>query len=78
MDFDVSSVGNHEFDRATASCWRLQDGDAEFGGADFDYLAANVVKASTGKPILPPWRIKRVGGVRVGFIGVVTRTTPPS
>jgi 5'-nucleotidase len=76
MDLDLSAVGNHEFDKGYRELLRLQDGDGEFPGADFDYLAANVVKTSTGKPILRPWKIERVGGVKVGFIGVVTRTTP--
>jgi 5'-nucleotidase len=76
MDFDLSAVGNHEFDRGYRELLRLQNGDGDFRGADFGYLAANVVKESTGRPILPPYAIERVGGVRVGFIGVVTKTTP--
>ncbi len=28
------------------------------------------------RPILKPWTIRRINGVRVGFIGVVTKTTP--
>jgi 5'-nucleotidase len=39
------------------------------------FLAANVVDAA-GRPVLPPTAIRNVGGYRVGFIGVVTRTTP--
>jgi len=76
MDFDLSVVGNHEFDKGYRELLRLQNGDGDFPGADFGYLAANVVKESTGRPILPPYAIERVGGVRVGFIGVVTKTTP--
>jgi 5'-nucleotidase len=86
MGFDDSSVGNHEFDKGYRELLRLQDGgcardevcdpDNEFKGADFDYLAANVVKASTGRPILPPYEIERVAGEKIGVIGVVLKDTP--
>ena len=76
MDLDVASVGNHEFDKGYRELLRLQNGDDEFPGAQFGYLAANVVKASTGRPILPPYAIERIGGVRVGFIGVTLEETP--
>jgi 5'-nucleotidase len=39
------------------------------------FLAANVVD-SAGRPVLPATAIRTIGGVRIGFIGVVTRTTP--
>ncbi len=55
MGLDVSSVGNHEFDEGTAELLRMQQGgchpvdgcyfpDAPYEGADFQWLAANVVK----------------------------------
>ena len=47
-----------------------------FAGADFDYLAANVKKASTGKTILPPYTIKKVDGHKVAFIGMTLQDTP--
>ncbi|WP_199589343.1 bifunctional UDP-sugar hydrolase/5'-nucleotidase [Blastococcus sp. TF02A-26] len=54
-------------------------GDAghEFEGADFPYLAANVVDTATGEPILPPYEVfTDTRGNRVGLIGVVTDDTP--
>ena len=68
------SVGNHEFDEGVTELLRMQhggchptdgcqDGDG-FAGADFPYLAANVVYKTTGQPILPPFSIQNVGGVR--------------
>lgn len=39
------------------------------------FLAANVVDTA-GRPVFPATAIRTFGGVRVGFIGVVTRTTP--
>jgi 5'-nucleotidase len=52
-----------------------------YGGARFasgtgrGFLAANVVDES-GRTVFPPYAIRRFAGVPVGFIGVVTQTTP--
>jgi 5'-nucleotidase len=48
-----------------------------FDGADFPYLAANVVSKKTGKAMLPPYQVFDIpGGKKVALIGVVTKTTP--
>ncbi|WP_203231298.1 bifunctional metallophosphatase/5'-nucleotidase [Nocardioides caldifontis] len=47
-----------------------------FTGADFQYLAANVKYASNGKTILPPFSVRKVRGVKVGFIGMTLENTP--
>ena len=53
------------------------DGEHAFDGADFPYLAANVVSKETGEPMLPPYQVFDVeGGKKVALIGVVTDTTP--
>jgi 5'-nucleotidase len=52
-----------------------QDGDG-FGGADFQYLSANVVSETTGKTLLPAVKIIREGGVKIGFIGMTLEGTP--
>ncbi len=44
-------------------------------GARFPHFAANVLKAD-GSTLFPPSIVKTVGGVRVGFIGAVTKITP--
>jgi 5'-nucleotidase len=104
MGLDVSSVGNHEFDRGTQELRRISaatdgffsddvaacdgvvaevdgcftDSQADaFHGADFPYLAANVVMKDSGQPMLPPFQVFDVGGGRqMALIGVVTDTTP--
>jgi len=51
----------------------------EFEGADFPYLAANVVRGTgaAAEPILPPYALLDAGdGKRVALIGVVTTDTP--
>jgi 5'-nucleotidase len=87
LDLDVTGVGNHEFDEGALELARLQNGGChptdgcyeegkEFEGADFPYLAANVTKESTGKPILKPYSVWEKDGVKIGFIGVTLEGTP--
>ncbi|TYP70812.1 bifunctional 2',3'-cyclic-nucleotide 2'-phosphodiesterase/3'-nucleotidase [Paenibacillus methanolicus] len=81
LGFDAGTLGNHEFDRGAAEALRLINGGknpdtgADFAGANFPYVAANVIGAD-GKPLLDPYVVKEVGGVKIGFIGVVTNITP--
>ncbi len=82
----VSAVGNHEFDEGQAELRRMQRGGCHpqdgcrdgngFAGAKFRYLAANVVKKRTGKRFFPPFAIRKIGGVKIGFIGMTTKATP--
>ncbi|MFD5657258.1 bifunctional metallophosphatase/5'-nucleotidase [Streptomyces hirsutus] len=86
LDLDVTSVGNHEFDEGVRELARLQNGgchptdgcstDKKFKGADFPYLAANVLNEKTGKPVLKPYWVWKQNGVKVGFIGVTLEATP--
>ncbi|MGP4012580.1 bifunctional metallophosphatase/5'-nucleotidase [Streptomyces sp. 4N124] len=86
LKLDVTSVGNHEFDEGAKELARLQNGgchptdgcyaDEEFEGADFPYLAANVLDEKTGKPILKPYWVWKKNGVKVGFVGVTLEDTP--
>jgi 5'-nucleotidase len=86
LGLKVSSVGNHEFDEGITELKRIQDGGCHptdgcspagtWKGADYKYLAANVLKEKNDQYVLPPVAIKRINGVNVGFIGLVTQTTP--
>ncbi|MBB3678496.1 5'-nucleotidase C-terminal domain-containing protein [Modestobacter versicolor] len=63
-------------DPGVTGCFTDSTGE-QFGGTDFPYLAANVVSKETGEPMLPAYEVIEVGGgQRIGFIGVVTDTTP--
>ncbi|WP_204075272.1 bifunctional metallophosphatase/5'-nucleotidase [Planotetraspora phitsanulokensis] len=85
MGLDVSSVGNHEYDEGMAELLRIQNGGCnptdgcspagKWKGAEFQYLAANVVDKN-GKHPLPPVAIRVVNGVKIGYIGLVTKNTP--
>ncbi|WNS46542.1 bifunctional 2',3'-cyclic-nucleotide 2'-phosphodiesterase/3'-nucleotidase [Paenibacillus sp. MMS20-IR301] len=83
MKFDVGTLGNHEFDQGVEAL-KAQI----FGGVDpvnknivhapmnFDYINANAIDIKTGEPLIKPYTIKEIGGVKIGFIGVVTKATP--
>ena len=45
-------------------------------GADFTYLAANVVDKRLNLPLLLPFNIRIVDGVPVGFVGMTLEGTP--
>ena len=54
--------------------------DHTFEGADFQYLAANVKydddQPHDGQSIFPGYKIERVNGIKVGFIGMTLKDTP--
>ena len=47
-----------------------------FDGAKFQWLSANVIENSTGRPLLPAYGIKVFNGVKVAFIGMTLKGTP--
>ncbi len=83
MGIDVGTLGNHEFDRGVPELLRQVNGGKStvdpsitFNRLNFPMVDANVISDQTGQPLLPPYVVKRIGGVRVGFIGATTITTP--
>ncbi|GAA3835106.1 esterase-like activity of phytase family protein [Streptomyces phyllanthi] len=87
LHLDVTGVGNHEFDEGTEELLRMQNGgchpedgcyieDEPYDGAEFPWLAANVIDRDSGKPLLAPTWTKKVDGVEVGFIGMTLEGTP--
>jgi 5'-nucleotidase len=87
LGLDVSSVGNHEFDEGVTELMRMQHGgchpvdgcyfpDEPYPGADFPWLAANVVSEDTGRTVLPPYWVKKFQSVKVAFIGMTLEGTP--
>ncbi|MBG6069024.1 bifunctional metallophosphatase/5'-nucleotidase [Micromonospora ureilytica] len=83
---DYASVGNHEFDEGAAELLRIQNGGCHpvdgcvdgtpYRGAGFQYLSANAFTTATGKPLMAPYAIHKVQGVKVGFIGMTLEGTP--
>ena len=81
----TGTLGNHEFDEGVDEMLRLVQGgtheegpflDADYSGAKFPYVNANVIDSASGETILPPYVIKRVNNIPVAFIGAVLRETP--
>jgi 5'-nucleotidase len=86
IGLDINGVGNHEFDEGADELFRMQvggqhpvdgnlDGDP-FLGADFEFLAANVVVDDTGDTIFPAYAIREYQGVQIAFIGMTLEGTP--
>lgn len=81
MGLRYSALGNHELNDGLAEFLRRQYGGCRADGAcsgpaPFQYLAANVVYRESGQLVLPPFAVEKVGGVRVGIVGVALRETP--
>lgn len=73
IGLDVSTVGNHEFDKG----WADLAGRVS-SGSDFPYLGANVYDAGTTDVADPlqAYEIFNVAGVDIAVVGAVTADTP--
>ncbi len=86
IGMETSAVGNHEFDKGKEELLRKQNGGCHptagcvgkesFTGADFNYLAANVIVTETGETLFPSYFIKEFDGVPMAFIGLTLEGTP--
>ncbi|WP_291428054.1 bifunctional metallophosphatase/5'-nucleotidase [Deinococcus sp.] len=92
MGMKVSALGNHEFDQGLDELFRMQNGgcasndmakackfDPNYRGATFKWIGANVeYNATSGKTGTPfsPYIIQDINGIRIAFVGAVTKTTP--
>lgn len=86
IGLELNAVGNHEFDRGSDELRRMQKGGCDvhtsrkpcqldqFGGASFNFLAANV-RQDDGTTIFPGSAIRQFGPVRIGFIGMTLKGT---
>lgn len=71
MEYDASTIGNHEFDFGRDVL------NKRFAEANYSYLGANIRDAATGNlaDFALPYVIETVQGVPVGIIGLTTRDT---
>jgi 2',3'-cyclic-nucleotide 2'-phosphodiesterase (5'-nucleotidase family) len=89
LGYAAAAIGNHEFDFGPAGpeATPRTPGDDPRGAlkaraaeARFPFLAANIMDAATGQPVawrnVKPSTIVTAGGIKVGIIGVTTRSTP--
>jgi 5'-nucleotidase len=67
MGLDVSTLGNHEFDKGRADVdGRVSD------ESDFPYVNANLFDTTTGERAYDPYFLAEQEGVSVAFIGAIT------
>nr|WP_321451795.1 bifunctional UDP-sugar hydrolase/5'-nucleotidase [uncultured Carboxylicivirga sp.] len=72
MNYDAAALGNHEFDYGVEV---IRDRLAE---QSFPLLAANIIEKESGDipDFVQPYIVKEVQGVKVGIIGLASRSTP--
>ncbi len=74
LGLDYAVLGNHEFDFGDDILLeRMKE-------SKFVWLGSNVIDRKTGKPFnhMPPYVIRKFGGVRVGLFGLLTRDAQTS
>lgn len=71
LELDVSTVGNHEFDRGFADLR-----ERVMHEADFPYLGANVYLKGTSTPAIQEYQLFEIDDMTVAVIGAVTEETP--
>lgn len=89
LGLKFSVVGNHELDLGKLELQRQINGgcvsprpdkacqfDNNYSGTRFPYMAANLIDAQTGKPLLPAYRIEQANGAKIAFVGAVLRDLP--
>jgi len=86
IGLDFNAVGNHEFDEGWHELVRLQEGGChpvdgcqdgdDFAGANFQFLAANVVRQDNGNTIFPAYKVRSFAGAKIAFIGMTLEGTP--
>jgi 5'-nucleotidase len=86
MGLVYNITGNHEFDEGVAELQRMQEGGCHpmdgcqdgtpFYGAEFKYLAANVIRTQNGQTLFSAYKVRSFAGAKVAFIGVALDSTP--
>ncbi len=82
----IGTLGNHEFDEGRDELLRLLRGgnhpngpflEKRWRGAKYPSICSNVFDKATGRSLIDPFVVRRVGhGPEIGFIGAVLRGTP--
>lgn len=72
MGYAAAAIGNHEFD------FKIAELNRRIEQADFPFLSANIRDKETGAVpgFAVPYVVIAVNGVRVGLIGLTTKSTP--
>ncbi|MDA3954606.1 MAG: metallophosphatase [Bacteroidales bacterium] len=72
MEYDVSAIGNHEFD------FKIEGLNNRLEQMNFPLISANIINKSTDEipNFVKPYIIKEIEGVNVGIIGLASIHTP--
>ncbi len=70
IGYDAMALGNHEFDNPLEVLKKQKE------WAQFPFLAANVIRKSTGQPLFSPYAAYSFDGLRVAVFGLTTKDTP--
>ncbi|MDO4564183.1 MAG: 5'-nucleotidase C-terminal domain-containing protein [Clostridia bacterium] len=69
VGYDVSAVGNHEFDYGMDRFFELE------ALANFPFVAANFMDLTANEPVLDAYSVFTLGDVKVAFVGISTPET---
>ena len=69
LDYDVVTIGNHEFD------YKIEQLKSLSNMIDARYICANFLYRKNRTTIFDPYKIVQVGDISIGFIGVITPQT---
>ncbi|OQX95174.1 hypothetical protein B6I21_06790 [candidate division KSB1 bacterium 4572_119] len=74
MDYTAAAIGNHEFD------FKIDELKKRITESEFVYLSANIREKATGEipDFATPSVIIEKNGIKIGIVGITTRTTPNS
>jgi 5'-nucleotidase / UDP-sugar diphosphatase len=67
LGYDFGTLGNHEFNNS------LEQLKALIGASKYQLVSANVTERATGRPLVTPYIVRKVGPVRVAVFGLLTR-----
>lgn len=75
LDFDLATLGNHEFDYGMDQMFSLME------KAEFDIIDSNFTDLTTGESVFDGWKIIEANGTKLGFVGIttpesITKSTP--
>ena len=69
LEYDVATIGNHEFDYKLENLLNLSN------SLNCSYINANFCNRKNKEPIFEPYKIVEAGNKKIGFIGVLTPLT---
>ncbi len=67
VGYDLATLGNHELNYTAAQVRKL------IGLTKSELVSANLTDRATGRPVVKPYVIRRVGPVRVAVFGLITK-----